>query len=147
MVLIKGVIDYGELEQWIVTIEEMFSEENLKIDEQLLVLRQIIQRISKRIEQQKMADAVANVPLGGLFKRIQKRGDEEWLTWINGAIRGSRFLILTVALRLVSAKPNTSKMGEGFEVKMLPLVMNYRVCHNWGNNKPFDCVSYSFFGV
>ena len=72
-----ALIDYGQLEQWIVTVEEMFKDDNLTVDEQLLVIDQLRGRIAKRVQEQKMADAVANVPLKGLMKRVISRGEAE----------------------------------------------------------------------
>ena len=73
-VLIKknSVINFEELEQWIVTFESMFGDEGLTIVEQDLVLAQLKSRLNQKVQKQKMADAVSNVPLGGLFKRAVK---------------------------------------------------------------------------
>ena len=74
MVLIS-VVDFGELEQWIVTFEGMFEDENINLVEQEFVIKQVLARINQKAQKIKMADAVSNVPLGSLMKRVLKKNN------------------------------------------------------------------------
>ena len=72
-----SVIDFSQLEQWIVTFEQMFEDENINLVEQEFVIKQVLARINQKAQKIKMADAVQNVPLGSLIKRVLKKGETD----------------------------------------------------------------------
>jgi len=74
---IKGIIEYGELEKFISVVEGLFKERNLKSEEKMLVIRMLNERELARIQQRKVSDLTANIPLGGLFKRLSKAREKE----------------------------------------------------------------------
>jgi len=71
------LIDFKVLEKLIKDIEDILDKEKLAVPEKQLVLGQIQARLNSQIEKQKMADAVHNVPLGGLLKKIMKKTKPE----------------------------------------------------------------------
>lgn len=73
---LKGLIDYGVLERFVVLVERLFAEQGLKSEEKFLIIRTLNEREVARVQQRKTSDLMGNVPLGGLMKRLMKKRDE-----------------------------------------------------------------------
>lgn len=70
-----GIIDFGEAEKPIKEIEGILEPMNQ--EEKLLVLKLVGQRLTRKMEQQKISDNLQNIPMGGLIKKFMKDQDKE----------------------------------------------------------------------
>jgi len=68
-----SLVDRDKEEKIIVEIEQTFQKFDLMPDEKMFVLTEIIGRINKSREKQKMSDLMSGSISGGLLKNIQKR--------------------------------------------------------------------------
>lgn len=71
------VIDFGAMEDIIVKVEAVFEANDLNIEEQSLVLKNLGVRINKKIQKNQTQDLMRDMPLGGLLKKLQKGGEDE----------------------------------------------------------------------
>jgi len=67
-----SLVDRDQEEKIIVEIEQTFQKYELMPDEKMFVLNEVIGRINKLREKQKMSDLMSGVS-GGLLKNIQKK--------------------------------------------------------------------------
>ena len=75
-----GFIDYGKLEDGIRSIEDVFEAHGWNGDEKQFAINQIMLRLKKQNEKQKMSDMISQGMSGGLLKNMTKKlmkGDEE----------------------------------------------------------------------
>ena len=68
-----SLVDRDKEEKIIVEIEQTFQKFDLMPDEKMFVLNEVIGRINKGREKQKMSDMMSSSLSGGLLKSIQKK--------------------------------------------------------------------------
>lgn len=75
-----GFIDYEKLEDGIKSIENIFSAYGWNADEKEFAIKQVLIRMNKQKEKQRMSDLVSQNMSGGLLKNMTKKlmeGDKE----------------------------------------------------------------------
>ena len=68
-----SLVDRDQEEKIIIGIEQIFQKFELMPDEKMFVLNEVIGRINKSREKQKMSDLMSGGISGGLIKNIQKK--------------------------------------------------------------------------
>jgi len=68
-----SLVDRDKEEKIIVEIEQVFKKFELMPDEKMFVINEIVSRINKSREKQKMSDLMNGGISGGLMKSIQKK--------------------------------------------------------------------------
>jgi len=71
------LIDFGELEKHIKSIETVFEKAGLNQIEQNLVLQQANLRLQKKIQKQQSEDLLEQMPLKSMINRFIGKKDED----------------------------------------------------------------------
>ncbi len=66
----KGIIDYGKSEEIIVNIENIFKGYDLTLDEKLLIMRFLSDRLAKLKQKDMATDILGKIPMAGFAKKI-----------------------------------------------------------------------------
>ena len=72
-----SIINLGKLSQIINDIETIFSQEGLNIEEKLLVVQKINNRLQTMIQKNRSSDMIREMPFMDLLKKVQKDREEE----------------------------------------------------------------------
>ena len=72
----KEVINLGNLGHYITQIEDIFTQDELNVSEQQLVLQQTIERVNMKIRQMQADNLIGNNPIIKLAKKFMPKEED-----------------------------------------------------------------------